>query len=95
MLLVVTSKTQVLVLLQLFAGYDERENAQEAVFFKKEDEKLLKDLLKKVRAQAERHDEHSAKGVKAAEKSSLESIVGDKLTEAEKDALLEWKHTHF
>jgi len=91
----VTSETKVSVLLPLVAGYDERENAQEAVFFKKEDEKLLKDLLKKVRAQAEKHDEHSAKGVRAAEKSSLESIVGDKLTETEKDALLEWKHTHF
>lgn len=81
--------------LQGLKGYDEKENAEEAIFFKKEDEKLLKSLLAKVRAQAEQHDVHSAKGVLAAEKSALEEIVGGKLSSAEKDALIEWKHTHF
>ncbi len=76
-------------------GYDDKENAEEAIFFKKEDEKLLKELLTKVRAQAEKHDVHSAKGVLAAEKSALEEIVGAKLSDAEKDGLMQWKHTHF
>ena len=65
------------------------------IFFKKEDEKLLKSLLAKVRAQAEQHDVHSAKGVLAAEKSALDEIVGSKLSSTQKDALIEWKHTHF
>lgn len=54
------------------------------MFFHKEDEKLLKDLLKKVRAQAEAQDPHAATGSRAAEQSALEAIVGSKLTEAEK-----------
>lgn len=81
--------------LQGLKGYDEKENAEEAIFFKKEDEKLLRSLLSKVRAQAEQHDVHSAKGVLAAEKSALDAIVGSKLSAAEKDALIEWKHKHF
>ncbi|KAI8104416.1 hypothetical protein M9434_002973 [Picochlorum sp. BPE23] len=76
-------------------GYDDKENAEEAIFFRKEDEKLLKELLTKVRAQAEKHDVHSAKGVLAAEKSALDEIVGTKLSDAEKEALMQWKHTHF
>ena len=81
--------------LQGLKGYDEKENAEEAIFSKKEDEKLLESLLAKVRAQAEQHDVHSAKGVLAAEKSALDEIVGSKLSSTQKDALIEWKHTHF
>ena len=66
-------------------GYDDREAAQEAVFFHKEDEKLLKKLLGKVRAQAEVYDKHNATGARAAELSALTEIVGDKLSEAEKE----------
>ena len=55
----------------------------------------MKELLNKVRAQAEKHDVHSAKGVLTAEKSALEEIVGSKLSDAEKEALMQWKHTHF
>lgn len=79
----------------IYTGYDDKENAEEAIFFKKEDEKLLRELLSKVRAQAEKHDVHSAKGALVAEKSALDQIVGCKLTEAEKEALLAWKHQHF
>jgi len=65
-------------------GYSDKEAAEEAVFFHKEDEKLLKKLLSKVRAQAEVHDQHSAAGARAVELSSLNEIVGDKLTDAQK-----------
>jgi hypothetical protein len=66
-------------------GYNDKEAAEEAVFFHKEDEKLLKKLLSKVRAQAEVHDQHSAAGARAADLSSLNEIVGSKLTEAQKE----------
>lgn len=89
------SGNQLLLTFYLCIGYDDKENAEEAIFFRKEDEKLLKELLTKVRAQAEKHDVHSAKGVLAAEKSALDEIVGTKLSDAEKDALMQWKHTHF
>ncbi len=73
------------------AGYSDKEAAEEAVFFHKEDEKLLKKLLSKVRAQAEVHDQHSAAGARAAELSSLNEIVGSKLTDAQKEG----KYTYY
>lgn len=66
------------------AGYDERESAQEATFFHKEDEKLLRKLLQKVRAQANETDVHAAKGAEAKELSELEAIVGNKLSDEQK-----------
>lgn len=62
------------------------------MFFHKEDEKLLKKLLQKVRAQAEQHDVHNAKGAQAAEMSALDAIVGGKLSAEEKQKLIDWKH---
>ena len=81
--------------LQGMKGYDDKEAAEERLFFKKEDEKLLRELLSKVRAQAEAADPHSATGTLAAERSALEAIVGGKLSDVEKEAVLKWKHTHF
>jgi hypothetical protein len=83
-----------LIAIPFRAGYDSKEVAEEAVFFHKEDEKILKKLLSKVRAQAEANDTHNAAGARAAELSSLNSIVGSKLSDAEKEKLIEWKHTH-
>jgi hypothetical protein len=81
--------------LQGMKGYDDKEAAEERLFFKKEDEKLLRGLLAKVRAQAEAHDVHGATGTLAAERSALDEIVGSKLNDEEKGKLLQWKHTHF
>jgi hypothetical protein len=67
------------------AGYDGKEQAEEAVFFHKEDEKLLKKLLSKVRAQAELNDSRTAKETRAAEMASLNDIVGSKLSDVEKE----------
>ena len=55
------------------------------MFFHKEDEKSLQKLLSKVRAQAAVHDKHNASGARTAELSSLNAIVGSKLTDAEKE----------
>lgn len=81
--------------MQGMKGYDDREAAEERLFFKKEDEKLLRELLSKVRAQAEAADPHAATGTLAAERSALDAIVGAKLSDEEKDKLLAWKHTHY
>lgn len=69
----------------LLSGYDNKEQAEEAVFFHKEDEKLLKKLLSKVRAQAEQYDSRSASEARAAELSALNEIVGSKLSDVEKE----------
>ncbi len=81
--------------MQGMKGYDDKEAAEERLFFKKEEEKLLRGLLAKVRAQAEAADPHAATGTLAAERSALDAIVGSKLSAGEKDQLLEWKHTHY
>jgi len=81
--------------MQGMKGYDDKEAAEERLFFKKEEEKLLRELLSKVRAQAEVSDPHAATGTLAAERSALDAIVGSKLSPSEKDQLLEWKHTHY
>ncbi|KAL4432577.1 hypothetical protein ABPG77_000514 [Micractinium sp. CCAP 211/92] len=74
-------------------GYDDKEAAEEMLFFKKEDEKLLRRLLSKVRQQAEQHDVHAAVGAIEAEKSALKAIVGKyNVSEEDLKALLEWKH---
>jgi len=67
------------------AGYPDKEAAAEAGFFHKEDERLLKSLLSKVRAQAGRHDPRNVRGARAAELSALNELVGSKLSQAEED----------
>lgn len=47
-----------------------------------------------MRAQAEVNDTHNAAGARAAELSALNEIVGSKLSDAEKEKLIEWKHAH-
>ncbi|PRW57560.1 l-inducible nipa [Chlorella sorokiniana] len=74
-------------------GYDDREAAEEMLFFKKEDEKLLRKLLSKVRSQAAQSDPHAAAGAYEAEKSQLKAIVGKyNISDADLKALIEWKH---
>jgi hypothetical protein len=78
-------KVKRVLLCVLLSGYDNKEQAEEAVFFHKEDEKLLKKLLSKVRAQAEQYDSRSASEARAAELSALNEIVGSKLSDVEKE----------
>jgi hypothetical protein len=74
-------------------GYDDKEAAEEMMYFKKEDEKILRKLLQKVRASAEQHDVHAAAGAVEAEKSALKAIVGKyNVSEEDVQALLDWKH---
>ncbi|KAL4436834.1 hypothetical protein ABPG75_003973 [Micractinium tetrahymenae] len=74
-------------------GYDDKEAAEEMLFFKKEDERLLRRLLSKVRQQAEQHDMHAAVGAIEAEKSALKAIVSKyNVSEEDLNALMDWKH---
>lgn len=61
---------------------------EEVVYFHKEDEKLLKSLLKKVRAQASQKDMEGAAAAMAQDLEELNKIVGSKLTEDEKKGML-------
>lgn len=63
--------------------------------FMKEDERLLRKLLSKIKAQADAADVHEAAGVDASERSALASIIGKyNVSAADVDKLMEWKHTH-
>lgn len=77
-------------------GFNEHEKAVEDLYFNKEEEKLLRKLLTKVRKQSEQADQHAAVGEQAAEQSALRAIVGKyKVSDADFEALLRWKHTQY
>jgi hypothetical protein len=88
-------------IIHLTCGYccREREKAAEKQYFNQEDEKLLRNLMNKLKSTAAAQVGGGAKGPAAAApkvnpaRVRLNEIVGSKLTEAEKDALMEWR-TH-
>ncbi|QDZ17742.1 hypothetical protein HOP50_01g02510 [Chloropicon primus] len=67
-----------------------REAAEERMYFNKEDEKLLRGLLGKMKAQAETTDRsHQEK-----ERSALIDIVGGyNMTPKDVERLLDWRHS--
>ncbi|EIE19530.1 NaCl-inducible protein [Coccomyxa subellipsoidea C-169] len=73
--------------------FSDREKGEELVHFRKEDEKLLRKLLEKVKAQADKVDTKEAEDHAQSELSKLKSILGN-YNVAEKDlkALMDWKH---
>lgn len=64
------------------------------VHFKKEDEKLLRALLNKVKKQADADDAKSAADADAVEVKALNVILGKyKVSDDDLKALIAWKHT--
>mmetsp|Transcript_171097 Transcript_171097/g.415918 ORF Transcript_171097/g.415918 Transcript_171097/m.415918 type:complete len:112 (+) Transcript_171097:92-427(+) len=73
----------------------DRESALENMYFNKEDERLMRQLLRKMKVVSDKHDEHGAVGVQATEMSALKEIVDKyKMANADIDALIEWRHNH-
>lgn len=56
---------------------------------------MLARLMKKVKDAAEKVDAQGSASTRAAEESALRAIVGSKLTNAEVEKLIQWKHTPF
>jgi hypothetical protein len=72
---------------------DKRARAQESVFFKKEDEKLLRKLLNKVKVEAAHHDQQEAEIHAKDERAALQKIVGKyNVSEEDLEAILHWRH---
>merc|ERR1711970_937516 len=71
--------------------FRDKEAAEERLYFNKEDEKLLRGLLGKMKAQAETSDKfHSEK-----EKQALMDIVGRyDMDNKDVERLLDWRHSH-
>ena len=65
-------------------------------FFNKEDERLLSNLLKKVKTHTEEVDKGAAVTAKTAEEAALRQIVGKyKISKEDFDAIIGWKHSHY
>lgn len=63
------------------------------LFDVQEEERILRDLLKKISAQAAVHDTENHTAHAAADSKKLDTIVEKyKLSEEDKAALLKWKH---
>ena len=74
-------------------GFKEHESAVENLYFNKEEERLLRGLLSKVKKQSDVKDLHGAAGAAAAEVTALKSIVSKyNMSQADISALLDWKH---
>lgn len=72
---------------------DKRARAQESVYFKKEDEKLLRKLLNKVKVEADHHDQQEAEIHAKDERAALQKIVGKyNVSEEDLEAILHWRH---
>ncbi|KAK9918185.1 hypothetical protein WJX75_002078 [Coccomyxa subellipsoidea] len=74
-------------------SFSDREKGEELVHFRKEDERLLRKLLEKVKAQADKVDTKEAEDHAESELAKLKDIL-EKYKVAEKDlkALIDWKH---
>jgi hypothetical protein len=77
-------------------GFNERESAMENLYFTKEDERLLRGLLTKVKKQSDVKDKPAAAGVLAAELAALKNITSKyNISDADVSALMDWKHKVF
>lgn len=75
-------------------GLNEHEQAVENMYFNKEEERLLRTLLKKVKGQADQ-DQAAAAQHAASEAAALRQIIAKyDMKESDVKALLEWKHSH-
>jgi len=67
----------------------------ESVYFKKEDEHLLRKLVKKMKVLTDYHDQDEAEGDAKSEREELLKIVGKyNLSKKDLDALVHWRHDH-
>lgn len=77
------------------AGYDDRETAEENIFFKKEEEKVLRKLLSKVRQDVAKADAPAAKAAEDEEMKELDALLGKyNVSGADKKKLIDWRHQH-
>ncbi|KIZ00632.1 hypothetical protein MNEG_7329 [Monoraphidium neglectum] len=76
-------------------GFDEHESAVENLYFNKEDERILRKILGKVKNQAEQDETAKAQHA-AADEAALRQILA-KYSVADHDikALLHWKHATY
>ncbi|ETV76485.1 hypothetical protein H257_09501 [Aphanomyces astaci] len=74
--------------------FAEKERAEEARYFNKEDERALRKLLSKLKGQADAADTQGAQTQESIEKKELTQILGANTPAATIEALIKWKHHH-
>ena len=72
--------------------YRDRERAQEAVYFNKEEERTLRQLAAKLMSARKATDPKEYEKLAQKEKDDIKKIVGDKLSADQLEALRKWKH---
>ncbi|KAG7392914.1 hypothetical protein PHYBOEH_006214 [Phytophthora boehmeriae] len=75
-----------------FTDLKNKEKADEAVFFNKQDEKALRKLLQKMKGQTDVVDKEGYKSHVEHDKKGLQKIPGLNLSDEQVSALLKWKH---
>jgi len=76
-----------------YSTIEEKGRGEEAVRFRKEDERLLRQLLNKVKASADAVDVHEAESSKSVEIASLKEILGKySVSDADLEKVIQWKH---
>lgn len=74
--------------------FEEKGRGEENVRFRKEDERLLRQLLNKVKAHADTVDVHEAENTKSLELAALKKILGKyNVSDDDLNKVLAWKHT--
>ena len=75
------------------ASFDKKKDAEQAAYFNKQDEQALRNLLKKMKATADKEEPAVAAGEKVTEMHKLQEVLGShKLPEDVLDKLIAWKH---
>ncbi|RHY27914.1 hypothetical protein DYB32_006438 [Aphanomyces invadans] len=74
--------------------FADKERAEEARYFNKEDERALRKLLAKLKGQADAADAAGAQTQESIEKKELAQILGANASPATIEALIKWKHHH-
>ncbi|KAK9834680.1 hypothetical protein WJX74_007419 [Apatococcus lobatus] len=74
-------------------SFTKRERGEETAHFKREEARMLQDLLNKVKKSADQGDTAGAAAARSADRESLKKLVGKyNMSDADLDAVVAWKH---
>ncbi|KAK9847853.1 hypothetical protein WJX84_008658 [Apatococcus fuscideae] len=74
-------------------SFTKRERGEETAHFKREEARMLKELLNKVKKSADEGDSEGAAAHKKADTEALKKIVGKyNMSETDLDAVVAWKY---
>lgn len=76
-----------------YGSFEDREKGEERVYFRREEERMLRNLLNKVKKSADTEDKHAAQQAQQDEFNKLKGILGKyNVSEQDMEALIKWKY---